>query len=424
MSDQTIRVVKGLKGDIQFNYFGPQNEFRAARDTLDRYSSLSPKLHVAYIDPERKPQIAKAAGYRPDSTVIVDSGSRRESAKSLGEEELTGALIRSLKSDERTVCVLSAAGERSIDDSDSGGYSLFKQLLERDNYKVRTETLRPAASSDNKPLALGQAPTTSSLEVPKSCTVLVIAGPKNDYPVPVVSALKTYVEAGGRALFMLDTPLRLGESNPPTENEDLLKLLSGWGVTANKDLALDLSGGGRIFRLGPEVPLILSYESHPITQPLTRVPTAYPISRSLDTQSAGKTTLTKLVDTTEASVSTTSIGARGTVDPTKGKKGPLTLAVAGTLSSSPQGRFVVLGTSLAAQNAIVGSRSLGNSDLMVNIVNWLSSDEDLISIRPKAAEDRPLNMTSARLNATFWLSVVVFPLAVIGFGLITWWRRR
>jgi len=424
LSDQTIRVVKGLKRDIQFNYFGPQNEFRVARDTLDRYSSLSPKLHVAYIDPERKPQIAKAAGYRPDSTVIVDSGSRRESAKSLGEEELTGALIRSLKSDERTVCVVSAAGERSIDDSDAGGYSLFKQLLERDNYKVRTETLRPAASSDNKPLALGQTPTTSSLEVPKSCTVLVIAGPKNDYPVPVVSALKAYVEAGGRALFMLDTPLRLGESNPPTENEDLLKLLSGWGVTANKDLALDLSGVGRIFRLGPEVPLIVSYESHPITQPLTRVPTAYPISRSLDAQSAGKTTLTKLVDTTEASVSTTSIGARGAVDPTKGKKGPLTLAVAGTLSSSPQGRFVVLGTSLVAQNGIVGSRSLGNSDLMVNIVNWLSSDEDLISIRPKAPSDRPLNMTSGRLNATFWLSVAVFPLAVIGFGLITWWRRR
>ncbi len=424
LSDQTIKVVKGLKNDVQLNYFGPQNEFRVARDTLDRYSSLSPKLHVTYIDPERKPQIAKAAGYRPDSTIIVDSGTRRESAKILSEEELTGAIIRSLKSDERTVCVLSAAGEHSIEDSGAGGYSLFKQLLERDNYKVRTETLRPAPASENIPLALGQTPTASSLEVPKSCTVLVIAGPKNDYPAPVVSALKTYVEAGGRALFLLDTTLRLGDSDPPTENEDLLKLLADWGVTGNKDLALDLSGVGQIFRLGPEVPLILAYESHPITQPLTRVPTAYPLSRSLETQSAGKANLSKLVSTTDASVATTSISARGAVDPSKGKKGPLTLAVAGTLSASPQGRFVVLGTSLAAENSFVGSRSLGNRDLMVNIVNWLSSDEDLISIRPKAPEDRPLNMTSGRLNATFWLSVVVFPLAVIGLGLITWWRRR
>jgi ABC-type uncharacterized transport system involved in gliding motility auxiliary subunit len=424
LSDQTIKVVKGLKSDVQLTYFGAQNDFRTARDTLDRYSRLSPKLHVTYIDPERKPQVAKAAGYRSDATVIVDSGSRREGAKGLSEEELTGALIRSLKSDARTVCVLSAAGERSIDDTDAGGFSLFKQLLERDNYQVRTETLRPAAASNNKSLALGQAPAAPSLEVPKSCTVMVIAGPKNDYPVPVVNTLRTFVEAGGRALFLLDTPLRLGDSDPPTENEDLLKLLADWGVTANKDLVLDLSGVGQIFRLGPEVPLVLRYESHPITQPLTRVPTAYPISRSMEALSVGKTTLSKLVATTDASVATTSVSARGAVDPTKGKKGPLTLAVAGTFSSSPQGRFVVVGTSRAAQNSIAGSRSLGNRDLMVNIVNWLSSDEDLISIRPKAPEDRPLNMTSRRLNAAFWLSVVVFPLTVIGFGLVTWWRRR
>lgn len=424
LSDQTIKVVKGLKSDVQLTYFGAQNDFRAARDTLDRYSRWSPKLHVTYIDPERKPQVAKAAGYRSDATVIVDSGSRREGAKGLSEEELTGALIRSLKSDARTVCVLSAAGERSIDDTDAGGFSLFKQLLERDNYQVRTETLRPAAASNNKSLALGQAPAAPSLEVPKSCTVMVIAGPKNDYPVPVVNTLRTFVEAGGRALFLLDTPLRLGDSDPPTENEDLLKLLADWGVTANKDLVLDLSGVGQIFRLGPEVPLVLRYESHPITQPLTRVPTAYPISRSMEALSVAKTTLSKLVATTDASVATTSVSARGAVDPTKGKKGPLTLAVAGTFSGSPQGRFVVVGTSRAAQNSIAGSRSLGNRDLMVNIVNWLSSDEDLISIRPKAPEDRPLNMTSRRLNAAFWLSVVVFPLTVIGFGLVTWWRRR
>ena len=424
LSDQTIKVVKGLKSDVQFTYFGAQTDFRSARDTLDRYASLSPKLHVTYIDPERKPQVAKAAGFRSDSTVIVENAARRESAKSLSEEEITGALIRSLKSDERTVCVLSAAGEHSIDDSDSGGYSLFKQVLERDNYKVRTETLRPAAPAESKSLAIGQAPAAASSEVPKSCTVLVIAGPKNDYPVPVVNALKTYVEGGGRALFLLDTPLRLGDSEPPSDNADLLKLLADWGVTANKDLALDLSGVGQLFRLGPEVPFIVGYESHPITEPLTRVPTAYPLSRSLDTQSGSKATLSKLVATTEASVATTSISARGAVDPTKGKRGPLTLAVAGTLSGSPQGRFVVLGTSRAAQNSIAGSRPLGNRDLMVNIVNWLSSDEDLISIRPKSPEDRPLNMTTRRLTATFWLSVVVFPFAVIAFGLITWWRRR
>jgi len=84
--------------------------------------------------------------------------------------------------------------------------------------------------------------------------------------------LKTFVEGGGRALFLLDTPLRLGDSEPPSENPDLEKLLDDWGVTPNKDLALDLSGVGRLFGVGPEVPVIVGYESHPITEPLTRVP--------------------------------------------------------------------------------------------------------------------------------------------------------
>jgi len=425
LSEQTAKIVKGLTSDTQLTYFGPQQDFQGARDVLDRYASLSPKVHAVYIDPERKPQQAKARGFRPDSQVIVDSGARRESARSLSEEEITGAILRSTKSADRNVCVLSAAGEHSIDDSDSSGYSLFKQLLEGDNYKVRTETLKPVVPAEaGKTLAIGQTPEPASVSVPKDCTILVIAGPKSDYPAAIVSAIKTYVEAGGRVLFLLDTPLRLGDSLPTAGNPELLKLLDGWGVTANKDLVLDLSGLGRIFGLGPEIPFVVQYQSHPITQPLTRVPTAYPLARSLEAKSTDKTSIAKLVDTGEDSLATDTIGPRGAVDPKKGKKGPLTLAVAGTYSGTPQGRFVVIGTSLVAENGLLGSRGLDNRDLLANAANWLSSDEELISVRPKSPDARPLHLTAGRLQSAFWLSVVAFPLSVVAFGLVTWWRRR
>jgi ABC-type uncharacterized transport system involved in gliding motility auxiliary subunit len=274
-------------------------------------------------------------------------------------------------------------------------------------------------------VAIGQAQTAApTVEVPKDCTVLVVGGPRNDYPAPMVTAIKNYVESGGRALFMLDTPMRLGTGEPPTENEALLKVLSDWGVTADKNLVLDFSGVGQIFGLGPEVPLIVKYESHPITQPLSRVPTAFPLSRSLEVKNEDKTTVSKLLETTDDSIGTDSIPANGRIDPRKGKKGPLTLAAAGTYNSTPPGRFVVIGTSLAAENSMAGSRGIDNRDLLVNINNWLSSDEDLISIRPKSPEDRPLNLTTQKLNFLFWLSIVVFPLVVVGFGAATWWKRR
>jgi len=58
------------------------------------------------------------------------------------------------------------------------------------------------------------------------------------------------------------------------------------------------------------------------------------------------------------------------------------------------------------------------------MINWLSSDEDLISIRPKEPEDRPLTLTTQRLSTIFWLSFVIFPLGVVAIGIATWWKRR
>jgi ABC-type uncharacterized transport system involved in gliding motility auxiliary subunit len=425
LSDQTVNQVKKLPHDVTVYYFDDTTRFPQGRDLLDRYSSLSPKLHVEFIDPVKKPQQAKAAGYRRDLTILVDSGTKKEEAKSLTEEEVTGALIRSLKTGERNVCFLNAAGEHSVDETQARGYSYLKQVLERDNYKVRSIDLKPQAADATKPLSVGQTAPMAAVAVPSDCTVLVVGGPQGDYPQPVVDAIKTYVEKGGHALIMLDNTLQLGREQPSAENAALLKVLDGWGVTVNRDLVLDLSGVGQLFGLGPEVPLVTNYESHTITQPLSKgVPSAFPLARSIEVKSAGSATAVKLFGTGEDSVAVTGVGAGGAIDPKKGKKGPLTMGAAVTLGGGSTGRAVVVGTSLWAQNNLIGSRQLGNRDLFGNMVNWLSSDEDLISIRPKAAEDRPLNLTAQKLNSVFWLSVVIFPLAVVGFGMATWWKRR
>jgi len=425
LSDQTQKIVKGLNRDVKIIYFDRQEQFNSARDLLQRYADLSPKVHVDYIDPVKKPQVARAAGFTRDSNIVVDSGLRREPAKSLTEEEVTGALIRSLKTGERNVCFLSAGGEHSIDDTQPGGFSVLKQVLERDNYKTRTITAQGEAPKADQSVTVGQKPAAGNFEVPKDCTVLVAGGPQLAYPATIVAGIKSYVEGGGKALFMLDDPLRIGRDQPTTDSPELLKLLSDWGVTPNKDLVLDLSGVGRIFGLGPEIPMILQYESHTITRPLERIPTAFPISRSLDIKSTANSMVEKLLGTTEDSVAVTEVAPNGAIDVKKGKKGPFTLAAAGTITSGAnKSRFIVVGTSQWAQNSLTGSNSLGNRDLFSNMVNWLTSDEDLISIRPKEQTNQALNMTGQRQVTMFWLSIVFFPLAVVAMGLGTWWKRR
>ena len=287
LADQTIKVVKGLNRDVHITYFDDTSRFPQARDLLDRYSALSPKLHVDYIDPVKKPQQAKAAGFRRDVNILVNSGLRTEEAKSLTEEEITGALIRSLKSGERNACFVSGSGEHSIDDTDRSGYSSIKDALEHNNYKTRTISLLAAAPSappaDAKAGAPAPPPAPGKPEVPKDCTVLIVGGPQHDYIQPETDAIKAYVEGGGHALFLMDPALNIGRTQTD-ENTTLAALLQSWGVTLNKDLALDTSGIGQVFGLGPEVPLVASYESHPIVRDLKDVATAFPLSRTLDTK--------------------------------------------------------------------------------------------------------------------------------------------
>src|SRR5579863_4532309 len=195
LSDQTMKVVKGLKSDVNFTYFGETTSFTSAKDLLDRYSALSPELHVKYVDPVKKPTVAKAAGFRSDSPIVVQAGSRTEGAKSLTEEEVTGALIRALKTGERNVCFLTGFGEKSIEEENSGNsFGFLKQLLERDNYKVRSQALKPAGAEPAKSVAIGQAAPMGNVEVPKDCSVLVAGGPETSYPQPVATAIKTFVE--------------------------------------------------------------------------------------------------------------------------------------------------------------------------------------------------------------------------------------
>jgi ABC-type uncharacterized transport system involved in gliding motility auxiliary subunit len=406
LSDQTEKVVRNLKQDVKVTVFDRSDEFGRYRDLLDRYDNLSTKFSTEYIDPVKKPTVARAAGVRSLGTIYVQTGQKREEAKTLSEEEVTGALIRAVKTGERNACVVTGSGEKTIADDSPNGFARMKELLEKNNYKTREISLL------EKP------------EVPKDCTVLIVGGPSRDYVDPAVNAIRTYVENGGHALFMIDPPLRFGKQEA-SENPGLVKLLAEWGVTLDKDLALDTSGVGQLFGLGPEVPLVATYESHPIVREMKGSATIFPLVRTLEVKPTDKATVETLFSTSENSYATTALGSNEIrINPKTDRKGPLPLAAAGTTKGQHQGRFVVVGGSGWASNNFLPARSVANGDLFLNMMNWLSSDEDLIAIRPKDPEDRKLSLTRAQMNRVLYASLFGLPLLVVASGLFVWWRRR
>ncbi|HTZ97232.1 MAG TPA: GldG family protein [Terriglobales bacterium] len=407
LSEQTAKIVKGLKQNATITYFNQSTNFREGKDLLDEYANLSPKVKVLYVDPDKDPQLAREAGVRNFGTAIVQIGDKKEEAKSMTEEGITGAFIRDLKSTTRTVCFVTGSGEHQIDDSARDGFSQFKTMLAKDSYETKAIDLLQKA------------------EVPADCTTLVVAGPGRNYEQPEVDAIKKYVEGGGRAFFMLDPPLKIGRSGI-ADNDALTSLLQSWGVTMNKDLIIDLNPIGQLAGLGPQVALVTSYSSQPIVEDMKGTATGFPLSRSMEIKNGDKTNVQKLFDSSSTSLATMNLSSP-TVNPNdpKNKKGPLTIAAAGTYSTgkeNSQGRFVVVGSSLWAANQFIDFN--GNNDLALNAVNWLSSDEDLISIRPKAPEDRHITMTRAQLAMVRATSQFLLPLVVVVAGFFVWWKRR
>ncbi len=400
LSGETTKVAGSLKRDVTIYYFGRSDAFDQARDMLDRYKNLSPKIKVEYVDPDKKPDVARVEGARAMGDIIVDNGEKKETAKGLTEEELTGALVRASKSGAKTVCFVNGSGEHTLAETGRDGYSTLKDALEKNNYKTDT-------------ISLIEKP-----EVPKACAVVVVGGPKHDYLQPAIDALKTFVNGGGRAIFGFDAVLNLPEQKMG-DTPGLAALVAEWGITPNGDVILDLGSASRLF--GQLSPVVGSYEQHPIVRVMSDNATVFPLSRSLEVKSPAE----KLFSSTADSFSLTNPKLPiKEADLATAKKGPFTLGAVSTVGTgSAQGRVVVVGSSSWMANNILAA-PIGNRDLALNMMNWLTSDEDLISIRPKQPEDRRLHVTGSAMRVLFLTSVIFLPFIVIFSGVSVWWKRR
>jgi ABC-type uncharacterized transport system involved in gliding motility auxiliary subunit len=130
-------------------------------------------------------------------------------------------------------------------------------------------------------------------------------------------------------------------------------------------------------------------------------------------------------------------------NPDSDRQGPLTLGVALSRSvkaasqpkqpetqsrSSPpasptQARLVVIGNSEFATDGLFEQQL--NGDVFLNSVSWLSNqDRQLLSIRPKEAKNRRINLTPQQANILGWSSLLLVPLLGFGMALIFWWLRR
>lgn len=402
LSDQTKKVVGGLKSDVTIARFSKTPDARFD-DLMAEYRNLNPHVKFQNIDPQEKPEVAKEYGATHIGDIILASGSRKQTlspnpTEPASETEVTSAILKVTRDKVKNVCFVTGHGEKGIDDKQASGYSATSDGLKKEGYDTKSVNLVKENS------------------VPSDCSVLVIAGPTQAYFPQEVDMVKKYIDGGGKALIEID----------PQTDPKLDDILQAWNVSEGKNVVVDASGVGRLFGTGPAVPLVVDYGDSPITKNLKGGMTFFPLARTMSIADKNKADVqaTELLKTSAQSFTIPNLDQKEVkFDPKTDTAGPLSLGVAGDKKNGDKdSRVVFVGDSDFASNQWAGLQH--NGDLFFNTVDWLAQDEELISIRPKDATDRHITLTEGQVAGLRWVDLIFVPGIVIFSGIFIWWKRR
>ena len=399
LSDQTKQVVGGLQKDVTIVRFD-KSPNAALDDQMAEYTSLSRHLKFQNIDPQQKPEVAQQYGATRMGDVILASGLRKERLETgaTSEEDITGAIIKVTQDKVKTVCFVTGHGEKSLTDDGEDGYSHLDAGLKKENYVTRTLNL------------------VSENGVASDCSVVVIAGPTQQFFPQEAEMLNQYLAGSGKGLILVD----------PQTDPKLGEIFQAWNTNVGDNVVIDSSGVGSLLGAGPAIPLVTTFGESPITKNFARSMTFFPLARTVSIADKSKTDpqIVELLKTSPQSFTVPNLKQgqnKLTFNPDTA--GPLSLGVAASRKAEGgEARVVVIGNSTFAANPYVGLQK--NGDLFYNTIDWLAQDENLISIRPKSQTNRRVTLTQGQSSALTWLDLIILPGIVIFSGVYIWWKRR
>ena len=395
LSQQTRDVLAKLGAPVKVTVYATrQAEVRKpVQEFFAPYQRAKPDFAVTLVDPREEPKLAQAAGIRADGESVIEFNQKSEHLTDYNEQSLVNVLTRLARSGERLAMALEGHGERrltGVANHDLGEFG--KQLTAKG---LKTNALN---------LAIAQ-------EVPANASMLLIANPQVDLQPGEVQKIKQYVQKGGNLLWLIDTDPLHG-LQPIAE---ALGLTLGPGTIVDPDAAQ--------VNAAPTIAIASSYGRHPITDNF-RLNTIFPFARPIGVTEGGEWRITRLVDVAPRGwLEMGKLDGTIAFDKARDVPGPLTIAVAleRTVGDRAQ-RIVVVGNGHFLSNQFLGNG--GNLELGVNMVNWLSGDDALITIQPRPARDSSLELGRGSQYVILFGFLIFLPLAFVSTGILVWWRRR
>jgi ABC-type uncharacterized transport system involved in gliding motility auxiliary subunit len=291
-------------------------------------------------------------------------------------------------------------GEVDLKNTDQlQGYSGASDQIIKDNFAI-------------KDLVLSQA-----VAVPADCDVVALVGPTKQIPDAAVKVLTDYLAKGGRLLLAVD-PWREAAVTARYNS-----VLTDYGVSFTGGLVVP--DAAHAIRNEPTATAVLQYGSSPIAKDLNNRVSVFPESTSIDSTSKPDVLETPVAQSSKDAFLVQEPRQPPLAKDAKDKSGQFTLMA--TVERTPPGgkksRIVLVGTGGFAENEVLAATAV-NIQLLTGSLNYLTEQEQLISIPPKPSNTAQLTLTQEQQNLNLWITLVALPMLVVVGGVLVWWRRR
>ena len=428
LSQETLDVLEGLDQEVHITGFYKQMDaageaFRTRElflSLVERYEAHTDLMTSEVVDPDIEPALAIDRGVFQNGVVFVTCGDREERVMVPDENDLTNALVKVTRDGTKTVYFLAGHGEHDITSSDPLGYAEVKGKLEQTGFIVKEIELYRTGL------------------IPADATVLIIAGPATAMLPSELPLIRDFVERRGGGLMVL---------LEPEVDSGLEPLLAGWGIEVGQDMVVDLEGQAMV---GDHSTIFANLGYHEITAELA-VPAILQQARTVGAVEGRMDVHELLMSGRSAWAESDLESLELDYDPDTDQPGPLALAAvvevprvpvdggaaddddSGKPRYAPAGALgegdgamgtapvLVIGDSDLAANGMISL--FGNADLVLNSLSYMAREEDLITIRARDEEDRPIHLMGWQRALIGVIAVPGMTMLVLLGGIIAWFTR-
>lgn len=410
LSEQSLKAIETLnkreKEIAGTAYFLDTQQESQFRDIMALYLNAGAKIKMDYVNPQKDPTKAMADKLTSGNTVVFRLDAQENRITTFTEEKITNALVNVLKDKAKKIYFTKGHGEGQITGNEATGFDILVQELKNNRYDVADVSL------------------LETTKVPDDATVLIVGGPKYDFKPAETKALEDFISRGGSVLVMVDAMVRADALN---------ETMTKYGVRYNNDLLILRPDDPRAQLIGQNNAIVSDFDDmNPVTKDFakkTNVALLLQFTRSISevTENANKFKVSLIGKTaSDAGIKVKNVNSQAdlkNITPDRIEQGSFAAIAASTGKvGEKEVRILATGSVQFANNQ--GAQATEHRDMFINMVSYLTQDDDFIAIHPKDPTKSTLALSSAGAILNLKFISFVYPFIFLGVGVLFWMRRR